>query len=296
VRERQPVREQHQHDAEALALDEEISFRQAPVFEEPAGPPMPLPANLIEFPRQLIASRKARPRYAEGPLRDEEATAGAREQLRIFEVEPAQISNTPDFAEQASAAPQPQWTSLWLDAATVHTPTDAPGLDVHVALRPVATKPHTAKLSRRALAGSIDLALTAFAGLATATAFAGTVGLFAGQAPWRAETLRAVAAELLHSGPPATIGISAVVALVLLSVLLQVVFFTFSDATPGMRLARIGLCTFSDENPTRAAMRRRIPALVLSTALLGLGFAWSLLDEDRLTWHDLLSRMYQRSY
>ena len=31
-------------------------------------------------------------------------------------------------------------------------------------------------------------------------------------------------------------------------------------------------------------------------ALFGLGFWWALLDEDRLTWHDLISRMYQRSY
>jgi hypothetical protein len=32
-------------------------------------PPTPLPANLIEFPRVLVAARKARPRLAEGPLR-----------------------------------------------------------------------------------------------------------------------------------------------------------------------------------------------------------------------------------
>jgi hypothetical protein len=33
-------------------------------------------ANLIEFPRELVAARKARPRLAEGPLYNaEEATA-----------------------------------------------------------------------------------------------------------------------------------------------------------------------------------------------------------------------------
>ena len=61
--------EEDHNEAEARLLDEEIAFRKSPVFEEPAGPPMPLPANLIEFPRQLVAPRKARPRYAEGPLR-----------------------------------------------------------------------------------------------------------------------------------------------------------------------------------------------------------------------------------
>ena len=105
-------RQEDRNDAEARRLDEEIAFRQSPVFEEPAGPPMPLPANLIEFPRQLVAPRKARPRYAEGPLRAAAGPAPGAGQLRIFEVDPAQISTTPVPAE----APAPQWTSIWLDA------------------------------------------------------------------------------------------------------------------------------------------------------------------------------------
>jgi hypothetical protein len=63
-----------------------------------------------------------------------------------------------------------------------------------------------------------------------------------------------------------------------------------------MRCARIALCTFADENPTRPAMRRRILAILLSACPLGLGFLWAAIDEDRLAWHDLISRMYQRSY
>ncbi|HWW98772.1 MAG TPA: hypothetical protein VNY74_13790, partial [Edaphobacter sp.] len=38
-------------EAEALALEDEIAFRQSPVFEE-TYPPIDIPANLIEFPRQ----------------------------------------------------------------------------------------------------------------------------------------------------------------------------------------------------------------------------------------------------
>ena len=53
----------HSQDLEeSLALDEEILFRQAPVFEPfDIDPPTFLPANLLEFPRQLVAARKARP-------------------------------------------------------------------------------------------------------------------------------------------------------------------------------------------------------------------------------------------
>ncbi len=89
----------HPHDPfeedERIALDEEIAFRQTPVFEEPASPPEPLPANLLEFPRQLVASRKARPRFAEGPLREEAEAAASSAQLRIFEVETTQIASHP---------------------------------------------------------------------------------------------------------------------------------------------------------------------------------------------------------
>ena len=63
-----------------------------------------------------------------------------------------------------------------------------------------------------------------------------------------------------------------------------------------MRVARVALCTFSDENPTRAAIRRRLPALLLSAVPVGFGFLWALLDEERLTWHDRISGIYTRSY
>jgi hypothetical protein len=62
-------------ETEVLALEEEIAFRQSPIFEDAAAAPIDIPANLIEFPRQLVAPRKARPRLAEGPLLDEDDLA-----------------------------------------------------------------------------------------------------------------------------------------------------------------------------------------------------------------------------
>jgi hypothetical protein len=63
-----------------------------------------------------------------------------------------------------------------------------------------------------------------------------------------------------------------------------------------MRYAKIALCTFDDENPTRRAMRSRIAALMLSALPLGLGFLWAIFDEDALCWHDRITQTYQRSY
>jgi uncharacterized RDD family membrane protein YckC len=89
---------------------------------------------------------------------------------------------------------------------------------------------------------------------------------------------------------------ASVLVLALLVLLYQALFFSFSESTPGMRCARIALCTFDDENPTRGVMRRRILAVLVSACPLGLGLLWAAFDEDRLAWHDRLTRTYQRTY
>jgi hypothetical protein len=101
---------------ERLALEDEIAFRQSPTFEDPIAP-VEIPANLIEFPRQLVASRRARPRIAEGPLREEAEQAHDATQLRIFEVEPAQISIEP--AAESAESIIPEWSSILLNAQPV---------------------------------------------------------------------------------------------------------------------------------------------------------------------------------
>jgi RDD family len=247
---------------EHMALDEEIEFRQTPVFEEPASPPEPLPANLIEFPRQLVAARKARPRYAEGPLREEADAAPDAAQLRIFEVETAQIASTP----VVEAAP-PEWSSICLETPRPQT--------IEVDETPFALPPQAAPLNLRLMAATVDASILA----ASFFAFVAVAAFTAGRLP---------------TGP--TAAISAAGTLMLLFLLYRILFFTLADATPGMRYARIALCTFSDENPTRSAMRRRTWALLLSACPLGMGFLWACLDDDRLGWHDRISRMYQRSY
>jgi uncharacterized RDD family membrane protein YckC len=86
----------------------------------------------------------------------------------------------------------------------------------------------------------------------------------------------------------------AVLALAAIAMLYQALFFTLAEATPGMRYARISLCTFDDEIPSRAQLRSRLVALLLSLLPLGLGIVWAIFDEEHLSWHDRLSRTYQR--
>jgi uncharacterized RDD family membrane protein YckC len=309
-------RYEERNEAEAMALDEEIAFRQAPVFEEPAGPPMPLPANLIEFPRQLVASRKARPRYAEGPLRDEAAAAPGDGQLRIFEVDPAQISTQPEAEAASDIAATPQWTSIWLDtpgaARATDTGAQAMGTDADAYSDANSTEPrtHTAPplyvstIGRRMTAAAIDGAIVLTGLAASAVAFVEmTLKLSGGAIAWQAggshlqamgQAVGSVAGQMGLAPTPALIAVAVTGAFLLL--LYQALFFRFSEATPGMRCARIALCTFDDENPSRRAIRRRAAATLISACPLGLGFLWIALDEDRLAWHDRLTRIYQRSY
>jgi uncharacterized RDD family membrane protein YckC len=297
-------------DAEAMALDEEIAFRKSPVFEEPVGPAVPLPANLIEFPRQLVASRKARPRLAEGPLRDEEEADPGGGQLRIFEVDPAQIDTTPAAAPATLAAATPQWTSIWLDTpghalaeGAIAGGQTAGGPESQLSAMPgtrAMNLPHAASLGRRVAAAVIDVGIILSGFLVCATVFVLTscrwvLGQPGGPLGAALEHgLRTIKGQA--ASQPSEFLFAATLTFVFLYLLYQGLFFSLSEATPGMRCARIALCTFAEESPSRSAMRWRILAQLLSACPLGLGFLWAALDEERLSWHDRLCRVYQRSY
>ena len=234
-------------------------------------PDVPLTTKLIEFPRQLVAARRARPRLAEGPLRDPSAnpgTAAASPQLRIFEVEEEEISRAP-LAPSALNTPPAEWHYIQLDTPLLSTlPQAAPASQAHPLL-------DVAPLDRRLMAASVDLGLVTLGFLVFALGFIA-----------------------IASTPPSDSFalISAAIVFSCLFATYQWLFFSMSDATPGMRYARIALCTFHDENPLKRMRRSRVVASLFSLAAGGLGFAWAWFDRDRLSWHDRLSHTYQRCY
>ena len=243
-----------------------------PFEEATVAPTQPLPAKLIEFPRELIATRKARPRLAEGPLRETDAAPDGS-QLRIFEVEPETISKEP-----VSDSVLPEWHSIRLDAKPreeYYAP-KATSSEDHTPLAPVFELPlQTATIGDRIMAAIVDASLVIAAFLLFVLVFVACTAH-----PPMGKTAFAASGSVLFG----------------LSVLYQWLFFSYLDATPGMRYARIALCTFDDDNPTRKTMRFRVGALLLSAMPLGLGFLWAFFDEDHLGWHDRITRTYQRSY
>jgi len=93
-----------------------------------------------------------------------------------------------------------------------------------------------------------------------------------------------------------TAQLGAAAGLFLMSALYVGLFNAMGRGTPGMRYARIALSTFDGEIPTRKMRFQRFAATVLSVLPVGVGVLWSIFDEDRLTWHDRLSRTYLRAY
>ncbi len=231
-------------------------------------PAQPIYANLIEFPRELIAARKVRPRLVEGAL----GPAGQDAQLSIFEVDPAQISTEPEVqtvaVETAAAWAEPEWSGMKLDAE--------PAEELYRAPEPEPQRETTielASLNRRILSAVFDAALIG-AGCVS-------VGMMAAARVSPVHSMRAVE-------------VWSAVTLLIGAALYHALFFSLGSATPGMRYARIGLCTFDGQVPTRAQRTARLVAMLISVLPMGLGIVWSVFDEDHLTWHDRLSRTYQR--
>jgi uncharacterized RDD family membrane protein YckC len=261
-------------------------------------------ANLIEFPREIVATRKMRPRLAE-PV----SASAAERQLSIFEVDPGAISTEPEPAP--TAAPNwstrewpgqewdrqewagQEWTgqerrgataageAAW-SSETVSGPKwsgmelgEHPLVEQRSEPEPVRAPQqiHLATLGRRLMATTVDGCLV-------------LAGFFA--------SAMMLAARLQQPVTPRGAETFVVIGLAIAGFLYNTLFLGFGFSTPGMRYAGIALSTFEDEVPTRAQLRRRLGAMVLSLAPVGLGLVWAVFDEDHLSWHDRISQTYLR--
>ncbi len=72
----------------------------------------------------------------------------------------------------------------------------------------------------------------------------------------------------------------------------QYLLLVFTGTTPGLKLARLQLSRFDGSAVPVRIRRWRVLASVLSGFSLSLGYAWCFLDEDRLCWHDRITRTY----
>ena len=227
---------------------------------EPVEPDLPLPANLIEFPRQLVASRKRRPRRVEEPF----ASPEPESQLSIFEVDPSDLPVLP--IQTGAAWPQPEWSALDPDPQSASEPDSASHAPLRLTLE---LAPAGARLSALLVDGAL-----------VSLAFLGAVLV--------------AAANIDHPPAARVLECSAALALLLIGLLYHAFFLALARSTPGMSYANLSFCTFDGQIPTRAQLRGRFGALLLSLLPVGLGLAWLLFDDEHLCWHDRLSRTYLR--
>ncbi len=258
--ETEPVRTESQQKLESAAADHSGDHGITTVDAQP------IQANLIHFPREIVATRRMRPRIG---VPAEQAT----QQLSIFEVDPGTISTEPMLAVADSSAGEPswagpEWSGIKLDAHPQHEPR------VHreVAVVPVAAV-HLAPVESRLLAAAVDLAL---------------ILVMACAAVW------GITGHLVHNPTLKFAEMCAAAGFILIGLAYQAFFLLTAKSTPGMMYAGLALCTFDDEYPTAKQLRDRLIALLISLLPVGLGMAWAIFDEDHLSWHDRLSRTYQR--
>jgi uncharacterized RDD family membrane protein YckC len=145
----------------------------------------------------------------------------------------------------------------------------------HVEARPEDSKHCDAPValpSRRLRAAAVDAGLT----------LAGAGVAFLGTALWYAGEIALSRSSLL-----AVLGLMAVVA-----VLYRTLWALAGGDTPGMRAAGIQLLDFDGRRPNRTQRVIRQLAGALSFVAAGLGLAWVLVDDEKLAWHDHISKTF----
>jgi uncharacterized RDD family membrane protein YckC len=245
---------------------------------EVVEPALPIHANLIQFPRELVATRKMRPRRAEGPYA---ASMEEQGQLSIFEVEPWTISTEPTASGAAAEAGTaawtgPKWSGIELDEETreeVARPAAEPA-QVRVATPVVEdAELQLAPMNLRIMAAVVDFSLVTGAFLVAALMAAASVRVL--------PSIR-------------EIELGSVAAVVLIGVFYLAMFCILGRGTPGMKYARIEISTFAGRKPTVAQRCGRMAAMVVSFAPAGLGAVMAIFDEQQLAWHDRWSKTYLR--
>jgi uncharacterized RDD family membrane protein YckC len=97
-------------------------------------------------------------------------------------------------------------------------------------------------------------------------------------------------AFLLHRFAPAAIVVPG-----LLAAIYILLSFYLCGRTLGMKAMKLEVTSFTGSPVSARHLRLRAWASLLSLGAVGLGYWWMLVDDDRLTWHDHLSRTYVTS-
>jgi uncharacterized RDD family membrane protein YckC len=219
--------------------------------------------EVLRQPRKIIRF----PRHNAVRLTDAPRLAAVNHELELELAEPA--PEGPRILDAPEDAPEPEQMELLPSFTDIRLEPMEPCRNQEMDL-----PPQPAPLHRRFSCGLIDCAIV----LLALSIFAASFAVLAGVASHTRYTLLC------------GLGISAT-----LWLLFQYLFLVYGRGTPGMRATHLELLAFDGKQATPFARRGRALATTLSGFSVGLGFAWVLVDEDTLGWHDRISQTYLRS-
>jgi uncharacterized RDD family membrane protein YckC len=173
------------------------------------------------------------------------------------------VIDRPRIVEAPELLPAPPaMGGILIEEQREQEPDRRPGFDVPL---------QAASLNRRVVAGLVDLSVVLVALACFAYVFLRVNG---GLPPIRSAMM--IAGSLVAVLWPAY----------------QYAFVVYCGKTPGLWAARLVLARFDGQPVTRNLRRWRVLASVLSLVSLGLGYAWTFLDEDQLSWHDRITKTH----
>lgn len=234
---------------------------------------------LVDAPPQALPEAAAPPKWAPEPeppkaLRHRKVIEFPRPAAQYFLPADELASPVVDTPRIVEASPVMQEELLpVVPAITLDESSEPEALSAELALptQPAAIAQRIFAALTDAVVIAIGIAAFAFVALRTAPITAGGLGV-------PAHTRAALMA------------LAATVAFFWLSY--HTLLLVYGGATAGMRVAGLELRSFEGARLSRAALRRRAAAMVISALAAGLGFFWAAFDEYRLGWHDRMSRTY----
>ena len=234
--------------------------------------PSPLLANVVSID-QTAAGRQSLAQAASRSIRAPMARLG--ESAAEFPSIPAvRREHAGELAASVSGLPP-----LGLSAGPSAAPIAADRLPPPVRRRPggLQCEAKVAPLQIRTLAGVLDLAMVVVA-----------LGTFLAVFHWLGGSFYPG-----EEGYPDKEGFRALGIAAFVMVAFYWAFFVghFGE-TPGAMWIGLRLLNFHGQKPSVTQRVARALGLILSSATLGLGFAWSFADEEKLTWHDRMSKTF----
>jgi uncharacterized RDD family membrane protein YckC len=201
------------------------------------------------YPRLNEVSRPETGRLIEFPRLARFAASGSELADPVTDI--PRILEAPELAP-----PPPAMGGILIDSLPSAAAEKRPGIEIPLQL---------ASMSRRVAASLIDAGFVLVAFGVFAAIFYRITGTIPDMVP---------AAE------------SAIPVLAILWFGYQYLNLVHTGSTPGLKLVRLQLNCFDGNTVAMGKRRWRVLTSVLSLASVGLGYAWSLIDEDQLCWHD----------